>query len=488
MEYPVLQLRDFGYAYPEEKGFVCEGVNLEIGPGECHCLVGPTGSGKTTLALATKGLLPDSGRWQGEIALPAGSGVGLVLQNPETQLLAATVGGEVAFGLENLCVAPEQMPGRVRAALAAAGLTRPLDFAVDMLSMGQKYRLLMAAALVMEPGLLVLDEPAAQLDPQGQGQLLNVIRNLKNTGVSFLLCEHHPERFAAVVDACWRIDAAGQVRPFCLDSAVRATEPRVSGGAEEELSQRHGKPATPKLVEVRELSMEGAGGEALWTDLSFAVSQGERVAICGPNGAGKTTLLRCLTGFVRPLRGEIRICGTEPRPEVLRGHVGCLFQNPAKQLFESTVREEVAFSLKALPKDRSTVSVANRCSVSLKNRTNYFWTRNEPLSAVDGERDKRVWQTLSLCGIETLADHSPHKLSYGQKHLVALASVLAHEPDLLLLDDPFAGLDPQRTRAVLELLLALSEEQGTTIVLTTHDPRTVPDWVDRVVRLDGERC
>ena len=455
MESPVLRLNDFGYAYPGEDAFVCEDVSLEIGRGECHCLVGPTGSGKTTLALATKGLLPEGGRWKGEVALPAGTGVGVVLQNPETQLLASTVGGEVAFGLENLCVEPEQMPERVQRALAATGLAKPLDFAVDALSMGQKYRLMVAAALVMEPGMLVLDEPAAQLDPEGQEQLLAVIRDLRETGVSFLLCEHHPERFAGVIDACWRIAATGRMRSLSADLGVRGTEPRVNSETERESARRHGEPTDPKPVDVRGLVVKGAGGAALWPDLSFSVSRGERIAICGPNGAGKTTLLRCLTGFVRPLRGEIRICGTEPRPADLRGRVGCLFQNPAKQLFESTVREEVAFCLK-----RS--------------------------GAVDGECDEQVRETLFLCGIEALAERSPHKLSYGQKHLVALASVLAHGPELLLLDDPFAGLDPERTEAVLELLLELSEKRGTAVVLTTHDPRIVPDWVDRVIYLEGE--
>jgi len=218
----ILQLKDYGYAYPGEEGFVFENAALEIEAGQCHCLVGPTGSGKTTLVLALKGLLP-AGRHKGEISFPADAGrrpgIGVVLQNPETQLLAATVGEEVAFGLENLCVEPALMPAKVRAALEGVGLARPLDFEVEKLSMGQKYRLIMAALLVMEPELLVLDEPSAQLDPEGLGKLLGLVRKLKQAGFSFLLCEHHPERVAEVVDVFWQLDGTGKIRPAGPDTA-----------------------------------------------------------------------------------------------------------------------------------------------------------------------------------------------------------------------------------------------------------------------------
>jgi len=205
---------------------------------------------------------------------------------------------------------------------------------------------------------------------------------------------------------------------------------------------------------VHELTVEGPGGEPVLSDLSFSLGRGQRAAVCGPNGAGKTTLLRCLTGFVRPTRGRIRIFGEEPRPVKLRERVGCLFQNPAKQLFENTVFAEVAFSLKRLG------------------------VTGEGLAA-------RGAEALALCDIEDLADCSPHKLSYGQKHLVALASVLAPDPDLLLLDDPFAGLDAARIEAVLRLISNLSEERGTAVLWTVHDPRSLPKGVDFTLHLQG---
>ena len=178
------------------------------------------------------------------------------------------------------------------------------------------------------------------------------------------------------------------------------------------------------------------------------------MAVCGPNGAGKTTLLRCLAGFVKPLRGEVRIFGEPPDPERLRGRVGCLFQNPSKQLFENTVFDEVAFTLRRL-------------------------------GASGKALDAGVEAALARCGIADLAGRSPHKLSFGQRHQVALASILAPEPEVLLLDDPFAGLDRGRCAAVLDLMYGLSENRRCTVVWTAHSPSALPDWEHTVLRVQG---
>jgi energy-coupling factor transport system ATP-binding protein len=437
----VLQLKGYGYAYPGTEGFVFEGVDLEIGAGECHCLVGDTGSGKTTLIQGIKGLLAE-GMQVGEITFPANGRVGVVLQNPETQLLADSVGAEVAFGLENLGVEPASMPARVEEALARVGLEERLDAPVERLSMGQKYRLIVAGLLAMEPDLLILDEPSAQLDREGLERLLETIRELKRAGIAFLLCEHRPEWVAGMVDGFWRLDGkkVASWQPEFEEEEIPRTSPvALESGVELE------------VVGVRELAVEFAEGRSLWGKLSFALGRGEQMAVCGRNGAGKTTLLRCMTGFVRPTRGEVRIFGGEPRPEALRGRVGCLFQDPGRQLFENTVAEEVAFTLKRL--------------------------------GMGGWED-RVEETLALCGIEALADRSPHKLSYGQKHLVALACVLAPGPELLLLDDPFAGLDAERTERVLGLIEGASAERGTAVVWAIHDRRSLPDGLQLILDLE----
>jgi energy-coupling factor transport system ATP-binding protein len=197
-------------------------------------------------------------------------------------------------------------------------------------------------------------------------------------------------------------------------------------------------------------------GLPVWSEVSFAVSRGQRVAVTGLNGSGKTTLLRCLAGFLEPRDGIINILDGTPDPYRLRGRLGCLFQNPQKQLFENTVREEVVFPLK-------------RFGLS-------------PAPAAE-----RVAEVLDACGIAHLADLSPHKLSYGQKHLVALASVLAPRPELLLLDDPLAGLDGRYREAVMELLVRWGRERDMTLVWTSHEPDAWPGWADQVLNLEGGR-
>lgn len=231
----ILSLRRFSYAYPGAEDFILKDINLDVYPGQCHCLSGPTGCGKTTLLMAVRGLLP-SGRRGGELVINAGSGAraataaGIVLQNPQLQLMGVGLGADVAFGLENHCIPEGQMAQRVRHALAQAGLQRALDTPVLDLSMGQQYRACLAGALVMSPAIVLLDEPAAQLDPQGLAQLTRVIANLKLAGKAVLVCDHRPAILCDVIDHYWHLDqngklGAGGVSGLSSPGAARGTYP-----------------------------------------------------------------------------------------------------------------------------------------------------------------------------------------------------------------------------------------------------------------------
>jgi len=450
----VVELKGYGYAYPGTEDPILRDVDLRIGAGECHCLTGATGSGKTTLALALKGLL-GAGTQTGGIRFAAASGgadptVGLVLQNPETQLFATSVGEEVAFALENRGVAPEQMVAKVRVALQAVGLDVPLDARVSSLSMGQKYRVLIASVLVMEPGLLILDEPAAQLDSRGLDELRLVLHGLAREGTALLLCEHRSQAFQGLVDSYWHLDGHGRLQRGEADPLT------PSPSAERAASRQ--RPALARAEAVRSESLAaGAGFDTpLWAGASFALEAGQRILVQGPNGAGKTTLLRMLAGLDAPREGELRVLGRKPSLKTLRGRIGFLFQNPQRQLFEDRVIDEVAFALK-------------RRGVSAE------------------ERRARVAAILEQCGILDLSQRSPHTLSFGQKHLVALASVLVSDPELLLLDDPFAGLDAHCRNAAWRALMDWRGHSTKTLVWTSHHTGDGPVTADVLLTVEGGR-
>ncbi len=478
---PVLRLGRFTYAFPGERDAVLNEISLDVYPGQCHCLTGPTGCGKTTLLMAVRGLLPP-GRRTGTLDLRMGSAengmvpAAMIFQNPSTQLISPELGAEVAFGLENHCVPPPQMPARVRRALDDVGLHRPGDTPVSALSMGQQYRACMAGALVMEPSLVMLDEPGAQLDLAGLRRLAQIIARLKNAGKAILICEHRPGFLAAVTDCYWAFTPDGSLKgELTAPAPLPAPIPGPVHGAASEGAPaqaevpRQGKagPAAggrlqnreTAAIQVRRLAMPGHEDQSSPPLLDFSVTGGQRVAVCGPNGAGKTTLVHYLTGLSTPTAGSLEILGGAPEPGRLRGRVGVLFQNPRRQLFATTVFEEVAFAARRHHRDRSHHHVA--------------------------EAVRRLLATLDLDG---LADRPPHVLSYGQKHLVSLAAVLAGEPRILILDDPLAGLDGDKAGRVLALLTHLSEKDGTTVLCTGHHPDPWTRWAHHVIQLEPGRA
>jgi len=427
----ILDIDAYAYGYPETDSFLFNDIHMVINPGECHCINGPTGIGKSTLLMAIQGLLP-SGIEQGSIRL-CGNGnrqsSGLVLQNPNTQILTKTIGAEVAFGLENLNVPPDEMKPLVLNSLRETGLDFSIDRDTKKLSMGQKYRLILSALIAMHPRLLMVDEPSGQLDADGLTSLKYIFKRLKTSGMGLLISEHRPQLLSEVVDVFWQFDENG-----LLNRAEKALEipARDFRGKKD---SKEGK----SIVSVKNLGVSDDTG-FVWSDANFKVYSGEMVSVCGKNGSGKSTLMRCLMGAVNPEFGEISIFGETPVPENLRGRVGCLFQDPSRQLFEDSVYKEVAFQLRR---------------------------------AGDKQWKEKVKSALAQCGIAHLSTYSPHKLSYGQQHLVAMAMVIAGEPELLLLDDPFTGLDTEISEKIFHLLRRLRKENNTTVIVTTHHPEDV---------------
>jgi energy-coupling factor transport system ATP-binding protein len=437
-----LDLRGLTYAWPGAASPGLAGVDLRLRPGECVWLGGPSGAGKTTLLRAIAGVLPEAGSRSGCIQV-AGERPALLFQNVETQLLCTTVGDEVAFGLELRGIDAEGRERPVASALDALGLAGFECRAVGDLSAGEKQRVVLAALLALEPGLLLLDEPSSQLDPPGRRRLVACLRDLKRRGHAILLADHVFDPYADLADRRvllkeGRLVPAG---PPPESPAAAGAPPPVKG--------------SEAALAIEGVSVRDAAERELLRDVSLQVASGERVHIHGPNGSGKTTLLRAAAGLIQPDRGCVRVAGLPPGSGApLLGRVGMLFQNPERNLFERSVHEEVAFALRRMG-----------------------W----PSHRIEA----RVAEVLDRCGLSQLSERSPLRLSFGEQHRVALASVLAPAPRVLLLDEPFAGLDLESRHRLLETLAREQRRRGMAIVVASHDALPAPGWAHRRVELSG---
>ncbi len=455
----MITVRSLTYTYPGEMKPALSEVSLSAHPGECLCIMGRSGCGKTTLLWAMKGLLSD-GSMAGDICFEssdqpnaANSGLGLVFQNAESQILCSTVAEEIAFGPENLCVPPEEIHERVAHALSDVGLSGFAARNVERLSAGQKHRLAIASVLSMHPQILLLDEPASQLDCAGKSELVETLKNLKAQGYTLIIAEHHLEPFEKLADRfvhmdCGRIIEISQGIPPEFAPPPTAA-PGVSGRAPEKSN------AAPAVC-AQGLALAHPGVGNILSGFDLTVRQGECIHLKGRNGCGKSSLLAAMAGALHPAKGTIFINGQNSAgKKSLFGTVGYLMQNPQRQLFENTVFEEVAFSLKRLR-----------------------------LPATDIER--RVFEALEICEADHLTDRLPLALSFGEQHRVALASVLAPRPSVLLLDEPFAGLDFHQRRRLLSILSRLREKYATTILMASHDDLPDRNWADRVIPVDRD--
>ena len=435
----------FSYRYPGAGKRALDDITLTVDAGECVCICGPSGSGKTTLLMAIQGLL--NGPAEGTVRIGDTGGkvnTAMAFQNADSQILCTTVADEVAFGPENLDFSPLEITGAVDNALAGVGLSGFKERNVEELSAGEKHRLTIASVLSMSPGLVLFDEPSAQLDDTSKEQLIAILARLKGAHHTLIIADHDLPVYRSIVDRYITVNH-GTIQDDSTDVPAKHIAssdglPRKNTGA---------RPVgRPDMIAVEGLQLAGSDGTPLFRDASFRVSEGASVYLYGQNGTGKSTLLGCMVGFLKPDAGSIVVAGMEfPEPDKLLGKVALLFQNPGRQLFENTVYEEVAFSLKRMG-----------------------------LSSDRIEAD--VMDTLALFDITDLAPRSPLTLSFGEQHRVAMASVVAPRPEVLLLDEPFAGLDGAQREHIVSVLSTLRGRYGTTVVIASHTSLPDPRWAD----------
>jgi ABC transporter, ATP-binding protein len=488
----MLKIDNLSYRYPSRKQFTLKNINLTLADGEMLLLAGRSGCGKSTLIKAISGLLgsEERGELQGAIYLQGediskwppektGQLVGTVYQSPDDQLFAMTVADEVGFALENQGEEPEVIARKVSETLQLVGLGGFENYSIHKLSGGQRQRLALASILVTRPGLLILDEPVSQMNPQGVQSFMQLLVRLnREAGIAILMIEHRVNelckyfsRLAVMQDGrivydglvadAWqamtgRTDLGlrePQTVKLCraLQLSELTTDQKkivqmLHSECEPAAAAAQAQPAGPQkpLLEARDLYYTYPGSkEPTLKKLQFTLYQGQITAIMGFNGAGKSTLMNLLGGLTQTQQGSMLLEG-KPVDKQL-GKIGYLRQEPDLMLLADTVREELCW----------------------KNNT---ITQQE------------LQLLLKHMNLEEYADDFPLALSKGQRLRVVLGAMLAKKPALLLLDEPTTGQDEQSLAEIRRLLLAY-KEQGGSIFICTHDMELAAQVADHVIVL-----
>jgi energy-coupling factor transport system ATP-binding protein len=508
----IIEVRSLSYTYPHSSKPALRDVNLDIDPGEFILLTGPSGCGKTTFCRALNGLIPKfySGEMKGTVKVAGldtrehptmrlAQCVGLIFQNPDNQIFALTVEKDIAFGLENLGVPKEQMLKEIDWAMENTGIQALRQRATHELSGGQKQRLTIASILAMHPQIIVMDEPTAFLDPVGAERIFGVLARLNEEyGITILLIEHRMDLAVKYVDRIIVFDGGGVVSdgapsdvlgdestrllgvgtprvlelarrlkarglkldelPVSAEALYESLKPHISVTRTEPVldmssldryaGEFHHQPA----IQVKGVHFTYPGKIKALNGIDLTIHHGDFVAIMGENGAGKTTLVKHFNGLLRPQTGTVLVYNVDVSSTSvakLSRRVGLVFQNTDDQLFEETVEKEIGFALRNFGFSESVI-------------------------------DKRVEWALNLLDLGEYRGKSPFILSGGERKRVALASVLAWNPDILVLDEPTVGQDYGQKERLRHFLMQL-QTQGKTIVIVTHDVEFVAESQPRIV-------
>jgi energy-coupling factor transporter ATP-binding protein EcfA2 len=495
-------------------------INLEIRDGEFVLVTGPSGGGKSSLCRCFNGLIPHfyGGKIAGHIyideldtlkhsAKEIATKVGMVFQDPENQLVAMDVEREIAFGLENLAFSKNLIAKRIEESLDTLGISDLRRRQIQELSGGEKQKVAIASVLALHPGILILDEPTSELDPKGAEDMLSVVTRLNDElGLTVILVEHRLDRVIQYADRIIALNQGmialdGKIRdiismrykelfwigigvPPIIRLAQKLTDRGINidgtpltikegramldtafHDASGQLTRSHENKGGKPIIEVERLWYAYSSGLTALKGVNLTITEGEFVAIMGRNASGKTTLVKHFNRLMIPTKGRIKIDGVDTRRATIAEmakKVGFVFQNPNDHLFADTVDEEIAFVLKNLGFESQEVKL-------------------------------RTSEMLDRFNLKEYRNQYPRSLSGGEKQRVALASVIAAQPKILIFDEPTRGMEyPLKG----ELMRFLNEyrQQGNTVILVTHDVEMVAEYADRVVLLsegiivvDGEK-
>ena len=437
-----IEFKNVSFRYEDMPEPVLKNASFSLEYGRLALLYGDSGQGKSTVLSILSGVIPNvtKGTLSGEVRV-GGEDVsgqrisdicrraGVVLQNADAQIIHQRVEDELAFGCENFAFSPEKIGGCIEKACDRMALCP--QWGTRTLSGGQKQRLITASALATEQKILLLDEPLANLDRKGAAFLMASLRTLAESGYAVLIVEHRLEQVLPFVHEVWRLKNGSLERQTDRESLC-AAQPETA------------EPIPTKArLEDPVMTLRGvgwrAGGRSILEGVDLTIFRGERLLLLGDNGCGKTSLLRLMARLARPTAGEIRQL-IDPALGQRRGsrawfrRVGVVYQNPNCQLFMPTVAQEVAFAAKS---------------------------------------EDFAREIMELFGIAHLAERHPHSLSEGQKRRVSIAAVAASQPELLLLDEPAAGMNPSETAELMENIRRIRDTFQIAILLIEHDMNLV---------------
>lgn len=512
----IIEFNNLSFTYRDSDRKAIDNISLQIN--ECDYVVwmGHTGAGKSTLLYCLNSLIPNfiKGNLEGSAVvlgkeikkakiLDLSKNVGIVFQDFESQLFSTNVELEVAFGTENLGLKREEIKKRIDEILPLVRLDNLRDREPSTLSGGQKQRLAIASILAMRPKILALDEPTSDLDPIGKIEVLQLAKRLRKIGTTMILIEHNTEE-ALNADEIILLNKGMVIGKGAPEKLVCKTELLIEAGVAPiqvnefyqkllphmqrnklPLNLNEGVSYFIKRFKIKEnvidllrekdrkyfekiedevaISIDNlfyvypTGVKAI-SDINLKIQKGEFIAIIGQNGSGKTTLVKHFNGLFYPTSGKVEIFGKDTREmnrSALGRIVGYVFQNPDHQIFAQTVWEEVSFGPK-----------------------------NYGLS--DKEIEENVKQALSSVHLEGFEKMDPFILTKGERQRVAVASVLAVKPQIIILDEPTTGLDYRQQESMMEMICDLNK-RGHTIIIITHSMNTVARYAKRTIVLDNGR-
>ena len=534
---PVFEVKDFWWKYRSfvgvENPYTLKGLSFTVEKGEFLGIIGPSGAGKTTLCYALTGIIPkvftvpygkEKEHIKGEIKLfgqtltkvdkvkdektgnmvdkvvgmkQTAPRVGLLLQDPENQFLRMDLLHEISFGMELLGLSEGEIESRAKEALELVGLG-PLWPIADLvhpseLSGGQKQRAAIASFIALRPEVLILDEPTSNLDPEGKLGIIQAIDNIKKEyDITIILVEHNPEVIQKYADKVlaindgqaiaygtteqvysqcklfdenglyssdiarigWKAGLSYNGRvPFTVDEMLESFDGRNQKSLAPNLEDDPIDQSAQEIISVKDLSFSYEDGTQALRGVTFAIKQGECVGLIGQNGAGKSTVSKIISGLYKKFQGEAKVMGMDLRDkkviQKIPCYVGYVFQNPDNQIFMRKVYDEVAYGLKNLKVPQQ-------------------------------EIDPRVKEALKSVGLLSKIDEDPMFLGKGEKRRLTVASILAMNPKIMIVDEPTTGQDFRMSEDIMCLLEELNKA-GTTILVITHDMTLVSEHTKRVI-------